>query len=100
MFFLTKYTLIGAAVASRSNAPVSIYEDRGEEVRGAEAAPSSIVTAAKRQEVLKENTLKPGPWTTLPVKKKQAVHRSTPSFTGLPPNNYFIFLYKSTFLFN
>jgi hypothetical protein len=81
MFFLTKYTLIGAAVASRSNAPVSIYEDRGEEVRGAEAAPSSIVTAAKRQEVLKENTLKPGPWTTLPVKKKQAVHRSTPSFT-------------------
>ncbi|RZC42274.1 mitotic checkpoint serine/threonine-protein kinase BUB1 beta [Asbolus verrucosus] len=70
-----------ASVIARPNASIQIYEDEGEEFRGAEAGPSSIVTAAKRQEVSKENTLKPGSWTTIPVKKRHAAQKLTPSFT-------------------
>ncbi|KAG5889015.1 hypothetical protein JTB14_033944 [Gonioctena quinquepunctata] len=57
---------------SRSNAAISIYTDNNFETAGAstEAAPMSIVTAAKRQDVPKENTLKAGPWPTVPVKKR------------------------------
>lgn len=65
-----------------SNAQVFVYEDRGtESLVGAEAAPVSIFTAVKRQDVPKENTLKPGPWTTVPVKKR-VVGKTGMGFTG------------------
>nr|XP_023012037.1 mitotic checkpoint serine/threonine-protein kinase BUB1 beta [Leptinotarsa decemlineata] len=66
---------------SRPNATVHIYTDKNVDMSGpsTEAAPISIVTAAKRQDVRKENTLKPGPWTTVPVKKR-VVGPITPAF--------------------
>lgn len=68
---------------STNNAQVFVYEDRGaESMAGAEAAPLSIFTAVKRQEVVKENTLKPGPWTTVPVKKRVVGGKSGMGFTG------------------
>lgn len=66
-----------------NNAQVFIYEDRGSEsLAGAEAAPLSIFAAVKRQEVPKENTLKPGPWTTVPVKKRVVGGSTGLGFTG------------------
>ncbi|KAK9872882.1 hypothetical protein WA026_020236 [Henosepilachna vigintioctopunctata] len=75
----------------RPNAFTVVYQDQGDEVRGAAAPPVSILTAVKRQEAPKENTMKPGPWMSMPVKKKMAVHH-TPSFTvhiddDVPENN-------------
>lgn len=68
---------------SANNAQVFVYEDRGaESMMGAEAAPVSIFTAVKRQEVPKENTLKPGPWTTVPVKKRVVGGKPGMGFTG------------------
>ncbi|EFA04692.2 mitotic checkpoint serine/threonine-protein kinase BUB1 beta [Tribolium castaneum] len=61
---------LGAPIAGRSNACIPVYEDKGQEVKGAEAGPISIIAAAKRQEVPKENTLKPGQWTTVVLKSK------------------------------
>lgn len=80
-------TLPSQGATSRSNAAVFVYEDKGEgavagAVAGAEAAPLSIITVARRQEAPKENTLKPGPWTTVPVKKRVIGARTTPGFTG------------------
>lgn len=75
----------GAASSSRSgnNAQVFVYEDRGtESLAGAEAAPLSIFTAVKRQDVPKENTLKPGPWTTVPVKKRVVDGKTSMGITG------------------
>ncbi|KAJ8920747.1 hypothetical protein NQ315_004887, partial [Exocentrus adspersus] len=72
----------GATV--RSNAEIFVYEDKGNvSTIGAEAAPLSLITVAKRQEAPKENTLKPGPWTTVPVKKRVIGSKSTPGFTVL-----------------
>ncbi|KAL3282790.1 hypothetical protein HHI36_005955 [Cryptolaemus montrouzieri] len=62
----------------RPNAPMMIYHDGNEEIRGAAAPPVSILTAVKRQEAPKENTIKPGPWTTVPLKKKMGAHQSAP----------------------
>lgn len=74
----------------RSNAPVTVYEDSlggaGASFSGAAAAaaaPTSILSAVKRQEAPKENTLKPGTWSAAKLKKVHAggVHRA-PSFTS------------------
>lgn len=68
---------------SGNNAQVFVYEDVGAETAGgAEAAPVSIFTAVKRQEVPKENTLKPGPWATVPGKKRLATGKTAVGFTG------------------
>lgn len=76
-------TLPSGSVTARSNTTVFVYEDKGEVAgAGAEAAPLSIITAARRQEAPKENTLKPGPWTTVPVKKRVIGSKTTPGFTG------------------
>ncbi|KAJ8954375.1 hypothetical protein NQ318_011048 [Aromia moschata] len=74
-------TVPASNASIRSNAMVFVYEDRGGEVAGAEAAPLSIITAARRQEAPKENALKPGPWTTVPVKTRVVGGRSTLGFT-------------------
>lgn len=71
------------STAVRSNAAVFVYEDKSEgAVAGAEAAPLSIITVARRQEAPKENTLKPGPWTTVPMKQRDIRSKATPGFTG------------------
>ncbi|KAJ8951176.1 hypothetical protein NQ314_007716, partial [Rhamnusium bicolor] len=67
--------------STTSNAMVFVYEDKGGEVAGAEIAPLSIISVARRQEAPKENTLKPGPWTTVPVKKRGTGFKSIPGFT-------------------
>ncbi|XP_076269939.1 mitotic checkpoint serine/threonine-protein kinase BUB1 beta-like isoform X4 [Rhynchophorus ferrugineus] len=56
---------------TQCNAQTNVFEDQS--VSGTLAAgapPKSIITVAKRQEAPKENTLKPGPWTTVPHKKR------------------------------
>ncbi|XP_044268700.1 mitotic checkpoint serine/threonine-protein kinase BUB1 beta-like isoform X2 [Tribolium madens] len=73
---------LGAPVAGLSNASIPVYEDKGPQVRGAEAGPISIIAAAKRQEVPKENTLKPGQWTTVVLKNKLVGQRNLNSCGG------------------
>ncbi|KAL1490895.1 hypothetical protein ABEB36_011572 [Hypothenemus hampei] len=53
-----------------SNRSLFVYEDQATSLSLDGAAPRSIITAAKRQEAPKENTIKPGPWTTVPQKKQ------------------------------
>lgn len=78
---------IPALATSRSNAPVAVYEDCLDEASynamGAAAAPSSILSAVKRQEAPKENTIKPGTWSAAKLKKMHGggVLRA-PSFTS------------------
>lgn len=69
-------------VQSKSNAGIPVvYEDITESISGAEAAPLSIITIAKRDHIAKENVLKPGPWTTVQNNKVPVMHRY-PAFTG------------------
>lgn len=51
---------------------------------GAAAPPTSILSAVKRQEAPKENTLKPGTWSAAKLKKIHAVGgaQRAPSFTS------------------
>ncbi|XP_045472782.1 mitotic checkpoint serine/threonine-protein kinase BUB1 beta-like [Harmonia axyridis] len=65
----------------RPNAVVNIYQDEGDEIRGAAAPPVSILTVVKRQEAPKENLLKPGPWSLYPSKKSSTVVPRKPPFT-------------------
>ncbi|XP_044751997.1 mitotic checkpoint serine/threonine-protein kinase BUB1 beta-like isoform X2 [Coccinella septempunctata] len=65
----------------RPNAAITVYQDDGDEIRGAAAPPVSILTVVKRQEAPKENLLKPGPWSLYPSKKKMAVVPRKPPFT-------------------
>lgn len=61
------------------NASIQVFEERGaasllasnQHLKRAEAAPNSIILAARRDEAPKENVLKPGPWTTCPVTSKK-----------------------------
>ncbi|KAK5646419.1 hypothetical protein RI129_004883 [Pyrocoelia pectoralis] len=71
-----------ASSSSRSNVVVSVYEERENSARGAEAPPSSILSVARRQIAPKENTIKPGQWTADPSHLKGcSVHSSrTPKF--------------------
>lgn len=69
------------APASRSNTVVPVFEDNRENLHDVAIGPVSILTAVKRQDVAKENALKPGAWTTVPVKKHCNTNK-TPSFTG------------------
>lgn len=66
----------------RSNVPVSVYQSNDENfhVAGA-AAPTSILRAVRRQEPVKENTMKPGVWTA-PINKQSVGAHKVPSFTG------------------
>ncbi|CAG9771963.1 unnamed protein product [Ceutorhynchus assimilis] len=88
----------GGAIGVSSNVQlpqVFVDDGAGAGLSGG-AAPVSIVTVAKRQEAPKENTMKPGPWTTVPHKKRVlSNHKLVPSFTlhedespqkCLPPN--------------
>lgn len=86
----------------RSNAPVTVYEDSFGGAAGASfsgmaaaAAPTSILSAVKRQEAPKENTLKPGTWSAAKLKKVHVggVHRA-PSFTSR-----FYYLFQFFYLF-
>ncbi|KAH1013504.1 hypothetical protein HUJ04_002488 [Dendroctonus ponderosae] len=64
---------IGTLADARRDGPnvaLNIYEDQASAFPTGGAAPTSIITVAKRQEGPKENTLKPGPWTTVPHKKR------------------------------
>lgn len=70
----------------RPNAAIPIYEDLSDAAAAsfeAAAPPPSILSAVKRQEAPKENTIKPGTWSAAKLKK---VHASgvprTPSFTS------------------
>lgn len=73
-----------ASSSARSNAPIQVYEAKNSDFGQREAVPpTSIITAAKRQEVRKENTLKPGPWTTVPVKKRVLAPKTAVDFIGL-----------------
>lgn len=66
-----------------NNVPVNIYESRGaESLAGAEAAPVSIWSAVQRHEITKENIIKPGPWATVPVKKRVIGKKTELGFTG------------------
>lgn len=75
--------MLGSSRSVQLNGDIPVYLDNGEHFLGAQAYPASILTAAKQNEAPKENILKPGPWTTMPVKKRQAAQKSTPSFTGI-----------------
>lgn len=71
----------------RSNAPVPVYEDSigaaSYSDMGAAAAPNSILSAVKRQEAPKENTIKPGTWSAAKLKKIHAGGtQRIPSFTS------------------
>ncbi|XP_025830575.1 probable inactive serine/threonine-protein kinase bub1 isoform X4 [Agrilus planipennis] len=73
----------GAKANLKENVVVPVYQDRdNSKLLGAEAVPPvSILSAAKRQQAPKENTIKPGVWTTaLPIKKGPMAHRN-PAFT-------------------
>ncbi|KAF5288973.1 hypothetical protein FQA39_LY03852 [Lamprigera yunnana] len=59
---------------SRSNVIFSVYEQKEDLMKGAEAAPNSILSVAKRETVSKENTTKPGIWIVAPHLKNVAVH--------------------------
>ncbi|XP_050309277.1 mitotic checkpoint serine/threonine-protein kinase BUB1 beta-like [Anthonomus grandis grandis] len=54
----------------RPNQQLHIYEEAASNAIMGGVAPDSIITVAKRQEGPKENTMKPGPWTTVPHKKR------------------------------
>lgn len=86
--------------ASRSNASVPIFEDNSENLLGAAVGPVSILTAAKRQEAPKENILKPGAWTTLPIKKQQCSGSApkAPSFTSKCDNCSVLVCFRVVFL--
>lgn len=62
----------------RPNAAITIYQDEGDEIRGAAAPPVSILTVVKREEAPKENLLKPGPWSIYPSKKETVVGQRKP----------------------
>lgn len=82
----------GSSGAS-NNTQVFVYEDRGaESLAIVEAAPISIFTAVQRQELPKENTLKPGPWTTVPVKKRVVGGNSAMAFKGKRQCKYNLYI--------
>lgn len=60
---------------------VQIYKDDGTTTQSIEATPVSILSIARKKEARKENTIKPGTWTTALPQRKQAVHRA-PAFKG------------------
>lgn len=67
---------------SRPNAVISVYEDKASVPRSAEAAPISILSAAKRQVARKENTIKAGTWTTAGSSLKLPNVQRNPKFAG------------------
>lgn len=72
----------------RPNAPIPVFEDTfgacSYNAIGAAAGPTSILSAVKRQEAPKENTLKPGTWSAAKLKKIHAAGgaQRMPSFTS------------------
>lgn len=78
-----------ATPISRSNVPIPVFDDSVGAAAasfsgiGASTGPVSILSAVKRQEAPKENTLKPGTWSAAKLKK---IHTGsvprTPSFTS------------------
>lgn len=52
------------------NTQLHVFEDQSAASLTGGAPPRSIITIAKRQEAPKENTLKAGPWATVPHKKR------------------------------
>lgn len=63
---------------------VSVYVDEnGESLTGAVGGFKSILDAARRQNITKENTLKPGRWTVVKMKKTSCSLPQTPSFKSI-----------------
>ncbi|CAH1967134.1 unnamed protein product [Acanthoscelides obtectus] len=75
----------GGGAVSRTNnnaaCAVHVYEGAGPQQNEAAAAPASVIGAVRRQDAVKENELKPGPWTTVPVKKRVVGDKVGPAFT-------------------
>ena len=64
-----------------SNTQVNIYQGVDEYGQGASGVTVSLTNIAKRDEVTKENILKPGIWPTI-MNPKNTIPKSTTSFTG------------------
>ncbi|KAK9718132.1 Mad3/BUB1 homology region 1 [Popillia japonica] len=62
----------------KSNVPVVVYESNADCIQGAEVAPMSVMSIARRDEGSKENLLKSGPWTTVANCKAPVTHRFPP----------------------
>lgn len=55
-----------------------VYESNADCIQGAEVAPMSVMSIARRDEGSKENLLKYGPWTTVANCKAPVTHRFPP----------------------
>nr|CAI5834851.1 unnamed protein product [Callosobruchus analis] len=73
---------VGGVTNNATAGAVRVYEGAGLQQAEAAAAPASVIAAVRRQDVVKENELKPGPWTTVPVKKRVVGDKGGPAFTG------------------
>nr|CAH7764423.1 unnamed protein product [Callosobruchus chinensis] len=72
---------VGVGGVTNNAGAVRVYEGAGLQQAEAAAAPASVIAAVRRQDVVKENELKPGPWTTVPVKKRVVGDKGGPAFT-------------------
>ncbi|XP_019868054.2 uncharacterized protein LOC109596895 isoform X2 [Aethina tumida] len=73
-----------SAPHSRTNAPIAVFEDNrtgaGMTAGPDDVGPQSIITAARRQNAVKENALRPGAWTGA-TKKRPTVMKNNLGFT-------------------